>query len=180
MLIWLAWSWGTQPRRWRLHLNMQMIFVSSANETMQPGPIFLCLRPLFRLCGLWLFLSLRILCRFPLFFCMDKSYALSDSNIHPANARAPPLDPAGPSGNLKQVMRTSPLLWKTAVRCPGCCRSDQCSLIFLCGTWMCFLRGWGSADPSTARLSWPNKRGLDTAALLVRVSVCRFKSCNSR
>lgn len=104
------------------------------------------------------------LAAFP-FFAWIKATRSQLQTSSPANARAPPLDLAGPSGNLKKVMRTSPLVRKSAVRCPGCSRSDQCSLIFLCGTWMCFFRGWGSADPSTACLSGPNKRGLDPAAL---------------
>lgn len=77
--------------------------------------------------------------------------------------------------NLEEVMRISPRGKETALRCPSGFCSDQCSLIFLCGTWMCFLRGWGYADPSAAWLFRSNIHSflsLDPAAVLVRPSVC--------
>lgn len=134
-------------------------------------PLWVCL--LLRLCSLDLFLSQRILHCFHL--CVDKSDTLSDSNVGHRTPAPPSPDPVELSGNLEQVMRISPCGRETVVRCPGGSCSDQCSLIFLCGTWMCFLRGWGSADPSAACLCGSNIHSflsLDPAAVLVCLSVC--------
>lgn len=133
-------------------------------------PTFLCDCLLLWLCSCYLFLSQWTLDCFN--SRMYKNDTLSDSNIGHRTAAPPSLDPLELSGNVEKVMRISPC--KTAVRCPYGSRSDQCSLIFLCGTWMCFFRGWGSADPSATHLSGSNIRGflsLDAAAVLVRLSV---------
>lgn len=146
------------------------------------GPTFRCEHLLLWLCSFYLLLSQWILHCFH--SCMDKNDRLSDSNMGHPTLAPPSLDPAELSEKLEEVMRISPRVRETAVRCPGGSCSDQCSLTFLCGTWVCFLRGWGCADTSAAHLSGSNSHGFvildfSHSGPSVCPAMCRLKSCNS-